>query len=106
MNSLCWWCGTNVLQRDISQAALNTSISNTISSTRDHLATAQELSLVRHALADELSALSAELVSFLNPAGDVKPTLLEELESLHRDLKELENVRNYVLMIERALRLR
>lgn len=78
----------------------------TSSSTRGYLSTAQELSLARHALTDELSSLSTELLSSLHPEGPGKSTLLEELESFHRSLKELESVRNYVLVIEHALRLR
>lgn len=99
--------GTNaVFQLQNSQAAVGEIIRYTLSSTRDHLATAKELSLTRHALADELSSLSTELVSSHNSEGRAGITLLEELESLHRNLKELENVRNYVLVIERAVRLR
>jgi len=90
----------------MSQTSVDELIRDTLSSTRRHLATAQELSLARHALTDELSSLSAELVSSLNPEGRARPTLMEELESLHRSLKELESVRNYVLVIERVLRLR
>ena len=35
-----------------------------------------------------------------------KPTLLEDLEVFHRNLKELESVKVYVQVIEYALRLR
>ena len=67
--------------------------------------TAQELALVRHALADELSSLSEELISSsLEREGE--PTLLEEIETLHRSLKELESVKSYVQVIEKALQLR
>ena len=89
-----------------SQAAVDELIRDALSSTQSYLATAQELSLARHALTDELSSLSNELVSSLNLESESKPTLLEGLESLHRNLKELESVRNYVLVIERALRIR
>lgn len=63
---------------------------------------AQELSLLRHSLADELGGLSEELTS-----GEGEgPTLLEEIESLHRKLKELESVREYVQVIHKALELK
>lgn len=71
----------------------------------EHLHTAQELSLLRHSLADELSFLSQELVSTLSgPEGE--PTLLEDIEALHRNLKELQSVKGYIQVIEHALQLR
>jgi len=70
------------------------------------LAYAKELSLNRHVLADELASLSSELVSSMTREEGQRPTLLEELESLHRQLKELESVRDYVGIVERVLRLR
>ncbi|KAF8592034.1 hypothetical protein K439DRAFT_1650556 [Ramaria rubella] len=88
-----------------SQNAVDECVRNTLSLTRRHIATAQELSLTRHALTDELTSLSSELVSSLNNETQSKPTLLEELESLHRSLKELESVRGYISIIEHALRL-
>ena len=80
-----------------------------IAQTRERAAsqlhTAQGLALLRHSLADELAFLSDELVSSL--AGPEEgPTLLEDLESLHRSLKELESVKGYVQVVERALKLR
>ncbi|KAF7792493.1 hypothetical protein EIP86_003534 [Pleurotus ostreatoroseus] len=70
-----------------------------------HIHTAQELSLLRHSLADELSFLSQELVSTLDgPEGE--PTLLEDIETLHRNLKELQSVKGYIQVIEHALKLR
>lgn len=60
---------------------------------------------MRHSLADELSYLSQELVSSLS-GSEGKPTLLEDLETLHRSLKELESVKGYVQVIEHALKLR
>ena len=68
------------------------------------LHTAQELALLLHSLADEFAYLSDELVSSLS-GPDEGPTLLEDLEALHRSLKELESVKGYVQVIERALRL-
>ena len=35
-----------------------------------------------------------------------RPTLLEDIETLHRDLTGLENVKGYVQIIEHALKLR
>jgi len=37
---------------------------------------------------------------------DRQPTLLEDLETLQRNLKELESVKSYVQVIHRALSLR
>lgn len=34
------------------------------------------------------------------------PTLLEDVETLHRSLKELESVKGYVQIIENALKMR
>lgn len=34
------------------------------------------------------------------------PTLLEDVETLHRSLKELESVKGYIQVIEHALKLR
>ena len=68
--------------------------------------TAQELALLRHSLADELSFLSGELESALSSNPEDGPTLLEELETLHRSLKELDSVKGYVQVIEHALKLR
>ena len=76
--------------------------------TRDadaYLETAQELGLIRDSLSDELSYLSGELVSAMS-GPDRQPTLLEDLEALQRNLKELESVKSYVQVIHRALSLR
>ncbi|KIJ45675.1 hypothetical protein M422DRAFT_227406 [Sphaerobolus stellatus SS14] len=89
-----------------SQASVSQYIQSMLNTTRERLANARELSLSRHVLADELANLSSELVSSLSrEAGNTRPTLLEELESLHRNLKELESVRSYVGVLERALKL-
>ncbi|KAI0768609.1 TIP-1 family-domain-containing protein [Trametes elegans] len=87
-----------------SQSAVDAAITDTRAKADEHLHTAQELSLLRHSLADELSFLSSELVSSLGgPEG--APTLLEDLEALHRSLKELESVKGYVQVVERGLKL-
>lgn len=88
-----------------SQEDLDNLILNTRSSAEKYLHDAQELSLLRHSLADELSSLSDDLVSSMTN-GDGEPTLLEDLETLHRRLKELEHVKGYVQVIEHALKLK
>lgn len=70
-----------------------------------HFHTAQELSLLRHSLTDELSELSNELVSAMSD-GERKCTLLEDIETLHRTLKELQSVKGYVQIIQHTLDLR
>ncbi|KAH7927393.1 hypothetical protein BV22DRAFT_1085155 [Leucogyrophana mollusca] len=71
-----------------------------------HLESARELGLERQGLTDELAALSHELVSSLGHSdGESKPTLLEDVETMHRALKELEGVGAYVSIVERALAL-
>lgn len=94
-----------VVQLSSSNEQIHTFISNTRVSTEGHLATSKELSLRRHSLADELSELSSELVSVLHD-GDSKPTLLEDIETLHRSLKELESIKQYVQIIQHGLQLR
>ncbi|KAI5123752.1 hypothetical protein M0805_000343 [Coniferiporia weirii] len=87
-----------------SQADIDLLIRNTRNAAKDHLVSAQELSLLRHSLADELSGLSEELLSS-NASGSSEPSLLEEIETLHRNLKELQSVKGYVQVIHRALQL-
>lgn len=66
---------------------------------------AQELSLLGHSLADELTSLFGQLLSD-HSQPDEPPTLLEELEAMHRCLREQESVKAYVQVIHRALLLR
>lgn len=66
---------------------------------------AQELSLLRHSLTDELSCLSRDLVSPMSD-GEATATLLEDVETLHRSLKELGSVKSYLRIIQYALTLR
>lgn len=69
------------------------------------LHSAQELSLLGHSLADELSSLSGQLVTDISqPNGST--TLLEDLEAMHRNLREQESFKAYVQVIHRALQLR
>ncbi|KAH7915139.1 TIP-1 family-domain-containing protein [Hygrophoropsis aurantiaca] len=88
-----------------SKDAINSLISKTQIAALTHLESARELASERQALADELATLSHELVSSLDTDGESKPTLLENIETMHRALKELESVRAYVSVIERALAL-
>ncbi|KAF7320188.1 hypothetical protein MKEN_00803300 [Mycena kentingensis (nom. inval.)] len=88
----------------ISQADIDKLISETRQAAIAHTNTAQDLSLQRHSLADELSYLSSQLTSSFSDGEDC-PTLLEDIETLHRDLKELESVKGYVQIIEHALKL-
>ncbi|KXN81133.1 RAD50-interacting protein 1 [Leucoagaricus sp. SymC.cos] len=81
-----------------------TLITDTRNSAEEQLTTSKELSLQRHSLADELSELTNELVSVLYDENK-QPTLLEDIETLHRDLKELESVKGYVQVIQYGLKL-
>ena len=66
---------------------------------------AQELSLLGHSLVDELSSLLGQLLSD-HSQPDEPPRLLEDLEAMHRNLREQESVKAYVQVIHRALQLR
>ena len=88
-----------------SQSNVDAVIAQTRQKATEQLHTAQELSLLRHSLSDELSFLSGELVSSLS-GPEEGPTLLEDLEGLHRSLKEPESMKGYVQVIEHALKLR
>lgn len=72
-----------------------------------HLNKAKQLASLRDSLEDDLAYLSHDLVSALSPAGGDNngPTLLEDIETMHRALKELESVQSYVAVVERALQL-
>ncbi|KAH8120467.1 TIP-1 family-domain-containing protein [Phellopilus nigrolimitatus] len=87
-----------------SRTGIDKLIQSTRNSTKEHIVNAQELSLLRHSLADELTGLSEELESVTSP-GVSEPSLLEEIETLHRNLKELQSVKEYVQVIHRALQL-
>ncbi|THH21006.1 hypothetical protein EW146_g461 [Bondarzewia mesenterica] len=98
-------------QRDSLQSSLAESernldalIAETRTSVSEHLHSAQELSLLRHSLADELSSLTSELVSSMSD-DQRTPTLLEDIESMHRNLKELESIKAYVQVVQQALKL-
>ncbi|EEB89487.1 hypothetical protein MPER_12406, partial [Moniliophthora perniciosa FA553] len=68
-----------------------------------YVETAQELSLIRHSIDDELNDFSERLTSL--SSNGLAPTLLEDVETLHRNLKELESIRGYVMAVEHALKL-
>ena len=86
-----------------SKQSIDELISTTRSTASEHLHTAQELSLLRHSLADELSTFTSELISSMS---DGQPTLHEDIEVMHRNLKELESIKTYVHVIQRALSMR
>ncbi|KAK0233270.1 TIP-1 family-domain-containing protein [Armillaria fumosa] len=88
----------------LSKSRINTIIAETQAVAESHRHCAQELSLERHSLADELASLSQGLVSSLSDSNR-SPTLLEDIETLHRHLKELKSVKEYVQIIEHALSL-
>lgn len=105
LRDLCSTHRCMLAQLSSSQSYLDALLSNTRSSAEEHLRTAKELATLRHSLADELSELSSELVSAMSGERG-QPTLLEDLETLHRNLKELESVKGYVQLVEHALKLR
>jgi hypothetical protein len=78
-------------------------LAETRTSLVEHVHTAQELSLLRHSLTDELAFLNDELLSSLSDKG-LGPSLLEDIETQHRNLKELENIKAYVQVIALALK--
>jgi hypothetical protein len=69
------------------------------------LHSAQELSLLGHSLADELSSLFGQLLTDSSQQNETM-TLLEDLEAMHRNLREQESIKAYVQVIHRALQLR
>lgn len=84
---------------------MNNLLEQTRQVVQTHLEAARDLSILRHSLNDELSELSNDLIS-LNYNEDRQPLLLEDLETFHRNLKELTSVKQYVQVIEHALKLR
>ncbi|KAF5356120.1 hypothetical protein D9756_004054 [Leucocoprinus leucothites] len=91
-------------QLSSSNLRIHALITDTRHSVEAQLETSQELSLLRHSLSDELTELASELVSVLHD-GNRQHTLLEDVETLHRSLKELESVRDYVQVIQHGLKL-
>ncbi|GJJ09548.1 hypothetical protein Clacol_003771 [Clathrus columnatus] len=78
-------------------------LKDTTLSIHSSLNTAKENSLSRHALADELGNLTSKLVS--SYSHEKQSTLLEDMESLYMNLKELVGVRDYLLVITSVLHL-
>jgi hypothetical protein len=71
---------------------------------RTELEATQNLSLLRHSINDDLSYLKDDLVSS-NYDEVREPSLLEDLETLQRSLKELTSVKQYIQVIEHGLQL-
>ncbi|KAG9103847.1 hypothetical protein FRC06_007525 [Ceratobasidium sp. 370] len=90
-------------QLEESKAKADGLIADTIRQTQQFLETAQEASLKRHILADEISALQEELAPDGESRG--KPSLLYELEQLHKRIAELEGAKVYMRVLERGLQL-
>ncbi|KAG1754984.1 RINT-1 family protein [Suillus paluster] len=96
------------LQRQLSasQQSIDSLVTKTRVAALTNLDTARELAEDRESIENEMTYLSHELVSSLSPSKlGASPTLLEDIETMHRVLKELESVRAYVAVIERTLTL-
>lgn len=68
---------------------------------------------MRHELMDELGELAGGLLSATTTEsesesneGSSSTTLLQDLETLHRNLDDLQGVRGYVIVVRRVLELR
>ncbi|CAE6412483.1 unnamed protein product [Rhizoctonia solani] len=85
-----------------SQKSVDSFISTATQQTKNLLDSAQGLSLKRHLIADDISALREELAPSDSIGG---ATLLSELEELHKRLAELEGAKSYVRVLERGLEL-
>lgn len=79
-------------------------IRDTRAKATERLTSAQELALLRHSVSDEILSLSEELSSA--NVAEIRPTLLEEIETMQRNIKELESVKSYVQVVQSALVLR
>ncbi|KAG8803228.1 hypothetical protein FRC16_006461 [Serendipita sp. 398] len=97
---------TNSLNNELATSTSNLSKEKAavVDATTTTVTAAQDAALARHILSDDLSALSEELVSS-REHGLGQPTLLEDLEALHRNLKGLQHVQQYVRVIQQALSL-
>ncbi|KAJ3853443.1 TIP-1 family-domain-containing protein [Lentinula lateritia] len=74
------------------------------SSAYSYVEIAQNLSLLRHSLSDELVDLTDGLSSSMSSEPG-SSTLLEDIETLHRNLDDLQGVKGYAQVIQRALEL-
>ncbi|KAF9458336.1 TIP-1 family-domain-containing protein [Collybia nuda] len=88
----------------LSRSKIDSLLIETQSLATIQLRTAQELSIVRHSLKDDLSDLSQDFVSAMFD-GERKSTLLEDLDTLHRNLKESQSIKGYVQIMQHALHL-
>lgn len=88
-----------------SEESLSRLRASNVERTSSLISSAKDASLSRHVLTDDLVSLSSQLVSS-QEYGVGQATLLEDLEDMHRKLKELQNVQHYVRVIDQALRLR
>lgn len=95
-------------QLDESSAELELFIHDALEKARGLLATAKEIALARYALTDDITALQGELVSVASndSLGTNTKTLLEDVESLHEKLEQLEQARVYVRIVEHGVQLR
>lgn len=89
-----------------SERALEAFITKTRVEAITLLENARDLASQRDGIEDDLAYLSHCLVSSLSPATeDNVATLLEDIEAMHRTLKELQSVRSYVAVVQRGLTL-
>ncbi|KAG8946670.1 hypothetical protein FRC03_001323, partial [Tulasnella sp. 419] len=90
----------------LSDDAVETEITQTLRAANKTITFAKELALTRHALADQLASLVEELLPPVTSGKTTAPTtLLEDIEGLHVRLKELQQAKTYVSLMERALQL-
>lgn len=65
------------------------------------------MSLMRHELMDELGELAGGLLSATTTEdNEGSTTLLQDLDTLHRNLDDLQGVKGYVMVVKRVLELR
>ncbi|KAJ3908186.1 TIP-1 family-domain-containing protein [Lentinula edodes] len=87
-----------------SSSTVDTLIVKAKSSAHSYVEIAQNLSLLRHSLSDELVDLTDGLSSSMSSEPG-SSTLLEDIETLHRNLDDLQGVKGYAQVIQRALEL-
>ncbi|KAJ3796672.1 TIP-1 family-domain-containing protein [Lentinula aff. detonsa] len=94
-----------IAQLASSSSAVDALIAKAKSSVHSHVETAQNLSLLRHSLTDELVDLIDGLLSSISSEPG-SSTLLEDIEKLHRNLEDLQGVKGYAQVIKHTLELR
>ncbi|KAE9401979.1 hypothetical protein BT96DRAFT_918567 [Gymnopus androsaceus JB14] len=87
-----------------SSSKVNALIAEAKSSAHSHVETAQNLSLLRHSLTDELVDLTQGLLSSMSSEPG-SSTLLEDIETLHRNLNDLQGVKGYAQVVKHVLEL-